>query len=167
MFGQGKLEDEKNKMLDTFNTEKQLFRIKQGPYERGHIWKIHLLDDQLSHLWHQQYYIGAAHIFGEVARRLTSKILGISSSEYWKDVKIIRESKYPDECIYSCFNNYLTYSFPICVQTRGKGPKFNARRKRKCPTASPRYLKGVTRRSPSTIGLFFRKTLVNLTASLK
>ena len=67
-------------MLDTFNTEKQYFQSKQGAYDSGHIWISHLLYSQMPHLWHQQYSLGDTQIFGEVACRLTSKIVEIVSA---------------------------------------------------------------------------------------
>ena len=75
MFGQGKSEDENTNILDTFNTKKRLFRTKKGPYDHDHIWTSHLLGDQMPRLWHQEYSVGATHIFGKVAYRLTYKIV--------------------------------------------------------------------------------------------
>lgn len=95
LFGQGKSEAEKNALLDTFNTEKRLFRGKLGPYSRTHIWSSHLLDNQEPHLWHQQYSLGATKVLGRVACRVTSKVVGIGSAEKnWKDVKLIHGGKY-------------------------------------------------------------------------
>ena len=144
-------------MLDTFNTDNQFFRIKKGTYERGHICISHILDDQLPHLWHQQYYLGATHIFREVSCRLTSKVVVIGSSETnWNCVRLIHGVNFPAEFISSCFINYITSFFPICVQSRGTGPKLKAYRNRNFFTESPRSIKGVTRRIPSMIGLFKR-----------
>ena len=82
--------------------------------------------------------------------------------ESFKDVNISHGGKCPDECMSICFNIYITYYFPPCVQTRGTGPKLNAWRNRQFSTASPKYLKGVTRVIPSIIGLIFNKTLDNI-----
>ena len=81
MFGKVQPEDENTNMLGTLNTEKQFFLSKQGTYDRGHIYTNHILDNQLPHLWHQQYYLGATHIFGKVEYRFISKIFGIGSDK--------------------------------------------------------------------------------------
>ena len=80
MFGQGNSEDKNNKILDTFNTYNWLFRSNQGPYGRGHVCKSHRIDDQLPHLWHQKYSVGATQVFGGISCRITSKIVGIRST---------------------------------------------------------------------------------------
>ena len=75
IFRQCKSEDEKNKMLELFNTYNQMFQSKQGIYGRGHIWTGNLPDYQLPHIWYQQHSLGDTQFWGEVACRLTSKIV--------------------------------------------------------------------------------------------
>ena len=120
----------------------------------------------MPHLWNQKYSLGATHIFGEVVCRLTSKIFEIVSAEkQWKYFKLVHGGKCPADYLSSCFNNYPTSSFYLCVQSRGTGHKLNAWKNRQLFTVSTRSLKRVTRGSPYMIGILFRKTLVNLLRS--
>ena len=145
----------------------QFYEARSGPMTMGTSLHAISLMTKLPHLWHKQYYLGATHIFGEVACRLTSNIVGIGSArKKCKDVNIIHGGKCPTECTSICFNNYLTSSLPICVQSIETGIKLNARRKSQISTASPRYLNLVTRRIPYMIGLIFKKILGNLLVSL-
>ena len=53
---------------------------------------------------------------GGVSFSLNSKIFVIISAKInWKYVNIIHDGKYPDECISSFFDNYITFSFPLCM----------------------------------------------------
>ena len=163
IFGQGYSEDENNKMLETFNTEKRMFQGKQGTYDCVYIWTNHLLDGQLPHLWHKHYSLGATQILRKVANSLTSEIVGIRySGKFWKDVNLIHGGKCPAEFISICFNSYLIYYFPLCVQARGTGPKLKSWINRQLSYASPRLMKGVTIEIPSIIGIIFKKALGNL-----
>ena len=154
-------------MLDTFNSQKWLLKIKQVPYDRGHISKMYIIDNQLPRLCHKQYSLGVTHIFWGVACRLTSNIVRIVYAEnHWNYVNLIHGGKHPAKCISSCFNNYIPSFFPLCVQARKTGPKLNALSNRQLSRSSPRYLKGVTRGISYIIELIFNKTLVILLVSL-
>ena len=154
-------------MLETFNTEKRMFQGKQGTYDCVYIWTNHLLDGQLPHLWHKHYSLGATQILRKVANSLTSEIVGIRySGKFWKDVKLIHGGKCPAEFISICFNSYLIYYFPLCVQARGSVPNLNVQRNRPLSTDIPRSLKGVTRGILSMLGIIFKNTLGNLLMSL-
>ena len=52
------------------------------------------ISDGNSHLWHQKYSLPFTKVFGFVACRVTSKVLGIGSAERsWGDIKKIKYGK--------------------------------------------------------------------------
>ena len=67
--------------------------------------------------------------------------------------------KCTDEYIYSCYNNYIASTLPLCVKVIGTGKKSNACRNRPSYTLSTRYLKGFTIGSTCMIELFLKKTM--------
>ena len=86
-------------------------------------------------------------------------------SKNWKDAKLIHGGKCPAEFSSSCFNNDITYYFPICVQDKVIGPTLNAPRNRPSCMSS-RFLKGFRREIKYKIGIIFKNTLSTLLMSL-
>ena len=121
----------------------------------------------MPHLWYFQYSLGAIQVLEEVAYRITSKIFGIGSAETnCNYVKLVHRGKCHYGFISSCFKNFLTSSFPLCVQAIVTVPKLNAWRSRLSSTKIPSSLKGFIILITYMIGLIFNKTLVNLLMSL-
>ena len=89
----------------------------------------------------------------------------LRDSWYWlcwqkrKESNIIHRVKCPAEFISSCFNNYLTFSFPLCVVARVIGPKLNSQRS---STSIPMLFQVVTIWIPYIIGIRLNKTLGTL-----
>ena len=77
---------------DTFCSEYNLFNHKNDPVDRKYyIWNSKHITDGNSHLWHQKSFLPSTKVLGFVACRVTSKILGIGSSECSLcDVKTIK-----------------------------------------------------------------------------
>ena len=73
---------------DIFWTECTDFDIKNGSFDGDKfIWKSKDIINGNSHLWHQKYSLPCTKVLGFVARRFTSKFLGIGSAERsWGDV---------------------------------------------------------------------------------
>ena len=60
------------------------------------IWNSKYIRDGNSHLWNHKYSLPPKKVFGFVACRVTSKILGVGSVERsWGDVKTIKLGKRP------------------------------------------------------------------------
>ena len=80
---------------ELFWTEYTLFDNNDGSFNGGEfIWKIKVIRDGNSHLWHQKYSLPCTKVLGFVACRVTSNVLGIGTAEkYWGDAKIIKSSK--------------------------------------------------------------------------
>ena len=84
----------------------------------------------------------------------------------WKDANLFQGGECPAECISSCFNNNIIYSFPIFVQDKWTLLKLNAWKNIPSSTESPRSLKRVTREITSMIGPIFNKTLGTILISI-
>lgn len=78
-----------------FWEEFEFFQSKTGPFEnREHIWVSGDVRLGTSHIWHTKNSLRYTKIFGKLACRVTSKILGIGSAERaWGDVKHLKTNK--------------------------------------------------------------------------
>jgi hypothetical protein len=88
-------DEEVGKIIETFWREFNDFEMKQGPgYSRPWIWKTDEIKKGQCHLWHKLYSIPFTEVFGAVACRVCSKILGIGSAERsWGAVKHLKSGK--------------------------------------------------------------------------
>ena len=81
---------ELDQLKNKFWTEFYAFQSKSGPtYEgRDYIWQHSDITNGNSYWWHKMFTYSSTEIFGKVACRVSSKILGIGSCERaWGDVK--------------------------------------------------------------------------------
>ena len=84
-------EDDRGQTKDKFWVEWEDFHSKRGTYSRSFIWNADYLRRGESHLWHKSYSLPFTNIFGAVACRVTSKILGIGLAERaWGAVKHLK-----------------------------------------------------------------------------
>ena len=80
---------------DIFWTEYNEFGNYNGSFDGDEfIWKSKDIRDGNSHLRHQKYSPPCTKVLGFIARRITSKFLGIVAAECsWVDVKTIKSGK--------------------------------------------------------------------------
>ena len=91
----GSTEKELHESLNTFWSEYKNFNQKNDHFDSNDfIWNSKDISDGNIHLWHQKYSLPYTKVLGFVACMVTSKILGIGSTERsWGDVKIIKSGK--------------------------------------------------------------------------
>jgi hypothetical protein len=98
LYGGGLEEDcdKVSELLNTFWTEFDQFQLKEGPYNRPHIWNPNngdILRGE-SHVWHKKNSLPHTEVLGKFACRVCSKIAGIGSAERaWGDVKHLKSEK--------------------------------------------------------------------------
>jgi hypothetical protein len=82
-------------MNNLFWEEFDFFHNKAGPFEnREHIWVSGDVRSGASHIWHSKNSLRYTKVFGQLACRVCSKILGIGSAERaWGDVKHLKTNK--------------------------------------------------------------------------
>ena len=69
-------------MINLFWEEFDYFHSKTGPFEnREHIWVSGDIRLGASHIWHSKNSLRYTKVFGRLACRVCSKILGIGSAE--------------------------------------------------------------------------------------
>ena len=86
-------------VISDFWAEEKQFRKKTGMYSKQYRWNSLDVDKGKLSVWHDQYSIPHTVVFGKVAVRETSKIIGMASSErHWGDVKHIK----PGKCLHVC-----------------------------------------------------------------
>ena len=70
------------------------FQNKPGPFSKEFRWLTSDAREGRSHTWHEMYSLHHTMVFGFVACRLSSKVLGIGAAERsWGDVKHIKSGK--------------------------------------------------------------------------
>ena len=70
-----------------------------------------------SHLWHQKYSIPCTKVLGFVARRVTSKVIGIGTAQrYWGDVKTIKYGKRSAISSYVSDKKSIVYTY-ACIES--------------------------------------------------
>ena len=91
-------DDDINFTLHTFWSEYTYFNYKNCTFGcDGFIGRSKYIRGGNSHFWYHKYSLSYIKVLGFVACRVTSKILGISASEYfWGDVKTIKYGKISD-----------------------------------------------------------------------
>jgi hypothetical protein len=82
-------------LINKFWEEFDYFHSKSGPFDnRDHIWVSGDIRSGHSHIWHSKNSLRYTKIFGQLACRVCSKILGIGSAERaWGDVKHLKTNK--------------------------------------------------------------------------
>jgi hypothetical protein len=82
-------------MINLFWEEFDFFHNKAGPFEnREHIRVSGDVRSGASHIWHSKNSLRYTKVFGQLACRVCSKILGIGSAERaWGDVKHLKTNK--------------------------------------------------------------------------
>ncbi len=79
-------------LIHEFHSEYRKFKNKQGDFQSKNIWIMASNPRVLAHEWHESYSVPYTNVFGKLACRVTSKILGIGSAERdWKIVKRIKK----------------------------------------------------------------------------
>ncbi len=71
------------------------YHKKEGRFaNRDHIWNSLDIQNGLSHMWHSRNSLRYTEVLGQLACRVTSKILGTGSAERnWGDVKHLKTNK--------------------------------------------------------------------------
>ena len=77
-----------HKTLDTFWSEYTNFNQNIDLfYSNKFIWSSKDIHDDISHLWHQKYYLPSTKFLGFLACRVTSKVLVVGYSEHsWDNI---------------------------------------------------------------------------------
>ena len=74
-------EEELVQTINQFWIEHEKLWSRAGSFATSYIWKISAIKDGKSHLWHNLYAKPFTKVLGLVGRRVTSKIIGMVTSE--------------------------------------------------------------------------------------
>jgi hypothetical protein len=88
------MDEDLGNIIQTFWSEFNDFQTKQRSYARPWIWNSREVQRGDCHIWHKLYSLPFTEVFGVVACRVTSKIVGIGSAERsWGAVKHLKTGK--------------------------------------------------------------------------
>ncbi len=81
--------------INQFWLEFDQYHKKEGQFgNRDHIWNSSDIQNGMSHMWHSRNSLRYTKVLGQLACRVTSKILGTGSAERnWGDVKHLKTNK--------------------------------------------------------------------------
>jgi hypothetical protein len=89
-------------LFDTFWCEWTDFSNKMGPFSSKRMWNSRPAIEGESYIWHERYSLKVTDVMGYVECRVTSKVLGVGSSERpWGDVKQLKSDNRTHLCIES------------------------------------------------------------------
>ena len=87
-------EEELGQIIDQFWIEHEKSWSKTSSFETSYIWKSFTIKYGKSYLWHNMYPNPFTKFLGLVGCRVTSKVLGIGTSEInWKEYKHIQRGQ--------------------------------------------------------------------------
>ena len=104
--------------IDLFWTEYTASDNQNGPFGADEfIWKSKEICDGNSYLWHQKYSIPCTNILAFVSYRVTSKVVGIGTTDYsWGDVKTIKPGKISAISSYVSKKQSIVYTY-ACIES--------------------------------------------------
>ena len=84
-------EIEKARLIDKFHQEFDDFTGRHGRFNQSHIWITAADPSEQAYHWHQKYSLHCTEVLGKLACLITSKILGIGTTErIWKQIKAVK-----------------------------------------------------------------------------